>query len=74
MLGDDDPVIAGISMAELLVGIDRSSGQRRDFRALHTEALLAVTPIEAYSIEVARMHAFCKALCGSKALLVAPST
>ncbi|MFD9739102.1 PIN domain-containing protein [Umezawaea sp. NPDC059074] len=57
VIGDDDPVIAGISVAELLVGIDRSTGERRDFRALHTEALLAVMPIESYSIEVARMHA-----------------
>ncbi|MCS7483366.1 PIN domain-containing protein [Umezawaea endophytica] len=58
VIGNDDPVIAGISVAELLVGIDRSTGPKRDFRALHTEALLAVIPVEAYSIEVARMHAF----------------
>jgi tRNA(fMet)-specific endonuclease VapC len=58
VIGNDDPVIAGISVAELLVGIDRSTGKRKDFRALHTEALLAVMPVESYSTEVARMHAF----------------
>lgn len=57
VIGDGDPVIAGISVAELLVGMDRSTGERRDSRALHTEALLAVMPIESYSIEVARTHA-----------------
>jgi tRNA(fMet)-specific endonuclease VapC len=57
LIGDRDPAIAAITALELLVGVERSVGERRDVRALHVEALLAVLPVESYTTEVARMHA-----------------
>lgn len=57
LIGDGDPAIACITAMELLVGVERASAEYRDLRALHTEALLAVLPVEPYSVAVARTHA-----------------
>lgn len=57
LIGDDDPAIAAITAMELLTGVHRSEVEFRDTRALHVEALLAVLPVENYTVEVARTHA-----------------
>ena len=57
VVGDGDPAIAGITATEILVGVERSTAQRRDLRALRAEDLLSVFPIEGYTLDVARMHA-----------------
>lgn len=57
LIGDDDPAIAAVTATEILIGVERSMPAHRDIRALHTEALLAVLPIETYNVDVARMHA-----------------
>lgn len=57
LVGDDDPAIASITATEILVGVERSKPPFRDMRALHAEALLSVFPMEAYTLDVARLHA-----------------
>jgi tRNA(fMet)-specific endonuclease VapC len=57
LIGDDDPAIAAITAMQLLIGVHRSASDHRDLRALHVEALLAVLPVEDYTVEVARTHA-----------------
>lgn len=57
MVGDDDPAIASVTATEILVGVERSKARFRDMRALHAEALLSVLPLEAYTLDVARLHA-----------------
>jgi tRNA(fMet)-specific endonuclease VapC len=57
LVGDGDPAIAGVTAMELLVGVERAAAEHKDLRALHTEALLAVLPVEPYTIAVARTHA-----------------
>lgn len=58
IIGDDDPAIAGVSVMELLLGVDRCTSKRKDIRALHTEGLLAVMPVAPYSLAVGRAHAY----------------
>jgi tRNA(fMet)-specific endonuclease VapC len=58
LVGDDDPAIASVTATEMLVGVENSvPGKKKDLRALHTEALLSVLPVESYNLAVARMHA-----------------
>jgi tRNA(fMet)-specific endonuclease VapC len=57
VIGDDEPAIAAITATEILVGVESSTAELRDVRALHTEALLAVLEVEPYNVTVARMHA-----------------
>jgi tRNA(fMet)-specific endonuclease VapC len=57
LVGDDDPAIASITAAELLVGVENASPAKRDMRALLAEELLSVIPIKPYNLAVARMHA-----------------
>jgi len=57
VVGHDDPAVAAITAAELLLGVEMSGGQRRDERAVHVEGLLAAMRIELYTVEVARAHA-----------------
>lgn len=54
---DDDVVIAAITVAELLTGVELASGVRRGARAAYVEALLAQLPVEPYDEDVARAHA-----------------
>jgi tRNA(fMet)-specific endonuclease VapC len=56
-LGADDACIAATTAMELLVGVERADGAHKAGRAAHVEALLSSLPIEAYSLDVARVHA-----------------
>lgn len=58
MVGDaDDVVIAAITAAELLVGVQLAERRRKAGRRRFVDALLAKIPIEPYDLEVARTHA-----------------
>lgn len=58
MLGDDDDVvIAAISAAELLVGVQLADRRHKAARREFVETLLLGIPIEPYDLEVARAHA-----------------
>jgi tRNA(fMet)-specific endonuclease VapC len=50
-------VIAAITAAELLVGVELSYGKERPRRAAFVEDVLTSIPIEPYDLEVARTHA-----------------
>jgi tRNA(fMet)-specific endonuclease VapC len=54
---DDQPAIAAITVAELLVGVELARGARRRRRAEQLDALLAAVPVEPYTGEIARVHA-----------------
>jgi tRNA(fMet)-specific endonuclease VapC len=54
---DDQPAIAAITVAELLVGVELAGGARRRRRAGEIEALPASVPVEPYTVDVARAHA-----------------
>jgi tRNA(fMet)-specific endonuclease VapC len=55
-----DPAISPITAMELLSGVTQTAPRKRDMIALGVEAVLAVMPLEPYSMEVARMHAILK--------------
>ncbi|MGY4102594.1 PIN domain-containing protein [Nocardia sp. R16R-3T] len=55
---DDDAVIAAVTAAELLTGVERAGTEpirqrRQDF----VDAILATVPVEDYTLEAARAHA-----------------
>lgn len=54
---DDDVVIAAITAAELLVGVELADAELRARRAAYVDDLLATVPIEDYTREVAVAHA-----------------
>lgn len=54
---EDDVVVAAITAAELLVGVELADGRRRRSRQRYVEAILAFVPVENYALEVARAHA-----------------
>lgn len=54
---EDDVVVAAITAAELLVGVELADGRRRQARQSYVEAILASVPVENYDLEVARAHA-----------------
>jgi len=54
---DDDVAIAAITAAELLVGVELAEGKTRQRRQAFVEDILATIPVEAYDLEVARVHA-----------------
>jgi tRNA(fMet)-specific endonuclease VapC len=56
-LGADDACIATVTAMELLVGVERADEARKAARSAHVEALLSSLPIEAYDLNVARVHA-----------------
>ncbi len=56
-LGADDACIATITAMELLVVVERAGDTHRAARAAHVEALLSSLPVEAYNLDVARVHA-----------------
>jgi tRNA(fMet)-specific endonuclease VapC len=63
VLGDDDqPAVAAITVAELLVGVELAEGARRRRRAEQIDALLAALPVEPYTGEIARVHAHLMAM------------
>lgn len=58
MIGDeDDVVIAAITAAELLVGVELSVGKTRHRRRAFVDEVLSTIPIEPYDLDVARVHA-----------------
>ena len=54
---EDDVVIATVTAAELLVGVELATPRRRKGRKAFVEALLELVPIESYDLIVAREHA-----------------
>lgn len=50
-------MVAAITAAELLVGVELADGRRRHSRQSYVEAILASVPVENYDLEVARAHA-----------------
>jgi tRNA(fMet)-specific endonuclease VapC len=52
----DDVVIAAITAAELLVGVQLADGRNRATRGAFVDALLATVPIEPYDLDTARAH------------------
>jgi tRNA(fMet)-specific endonuclease VapC len=58
LLADDaDTAVAAVTIAELLVGVEAAKGKRRALRKAFVEDLIAVIPIEAYDLDIARAHA-----------------
>ena len=58
VIGDeDDVVIAAITAAELLVGVELADARRKPRRRAFVEAIVGQVPIEAYDLGVARAHA-----------------
>ncbi|HET9140508.1 hypothetical protein, partial [Actinophytocola sp.] len=58
VIGDRDPAISAVTAMELLAGVDQAHPAYRDMIALNAEAWLAIMPIEDYTVEVARAHAY----------------
>lgn len=57
LIGDeDDVVIAAISVAELLVGVELADGKRRAERETFVAAVLEAVAVEGYDLDVARAH------------------
>ena len=54
---EDDVVIAAITAAELLVGVELSSREEKQRRHNFVEGVFATIPIEPYDLETARTHA-----------------
>ena len=54
---DDDPAIAAVTVAELLVGVELADAAHRQSRQAFVDDLLAVVPVEDYTTNVARVHA-----------------
>ncbi|MGW6502627.1 PIN domain-containing protein [Nonomuraea angiospora] len=58
VIGDaDDVAIAAITMAELLVGVETADAARRSNRQAFVDGVLALIPVEEYTVNVARVHA-----------------
>ncbi|MFJ4977143.1 PIN domain-containing protein [Streptomyces coeruleorubidus] len=54
---DDDPVIATITAAELLQGVELADDTDRLARQSFVDAILATVPVEEYTVDIARAHA-----------------
>jgi tRNA(fMet)-specific endonuclease VapC len=58
LIGDeDDVVIATITVAELLVGVELADEANRPRRRALVDSVVATLPVEDYDLEVARSHA-----------------
>jgi tRNA(fMet)-specific endonuclease VapC len=58
LIGDkDDVVIAAITVAELLVGVELADEANRSRRRALVDSVVAAVPVEDYDLEVARSHA-----------------
>lgn len=53
---DDDPAIAAITVAELGVGVELSTGRRRTSRRAFLDDVLATLPVIDYGVEIASAH------------------
>jgi tRNA(fMet)-specific endonuclease VapC len=56
VFGDDDLVIAAITVAELWAGVELAMGDRRSARAELLTGILDTLPVEAYGLQVAEAH------------------
>ncbi|MER7997728.1 PIN domain-containing protein [Streptomyces sp. NPDC095613] len=54
---DDDICVSAVTAAELLLGVELSEGARRERRQAFIEGVLALVPVEEYTVTVARAHA-----------------
>ncbi|WP_431969192.1 PIN domain-containing protein [Actinacidiphila sp. bgisy160] len=54
---DDDPVIAAITAAKLLQGVELADDTNRLARQSFVDAILATVPVEEYTVDIARAHA-----------------
>ena len=54
---EDDVAIAAVTAAELLVGVELATENRRPTRAAFVRSVLNTVPVEDYDIAVARVHA-----------------
>lgn len=54
---DDDPVVAAITAAELLQGVELADDGNRLARQSFVDSVLATVPVEEYTVDVARFHA-----------------
>ena len=54
---EDDVVIAAITAAELLVGVELADRRHKRSRRAFVDSLLAAIPVEPYDLQVARVHA-----------------
>jgi tRNA(fMet)-specific endonuclease VapC len=54
---EDDVVIAAVTVAELLVGVELADEANRSRRRALVDAIVATVPVEDYDLEVARSHA-----------------
>jgi tRNA(fMet)-specific endonuclease VapC len=58
VIGDEDDVaVAAVTLAELKVGVELASGQRRRRRESFLEVVLEAVSIEPYDVTVAEAHA-----------------
>ncbi|MFI6509442.1 PIN domain-containing protein [Streptosporangium sp. NPDC050855] len=58
VIGDtDDVAVAAITVAELLVGVELADEARRPGRQAFVDEVLALIPVEEYTVDVARVHA-----------------
>ncbi|MER6826263.1 PIN domain-containing protein [Streptosporangium sp. NPDC000563] len=58
VIGDaDDVAIAAITVAELLVGVELADAARRPGRQAFVDEVLALIPVEEYTVDVAKVHA-----------------
>ena len=58
LIGDeDDVVIAAITVAELLVGVELADAANRSRRQALVDSVVATVPVEDYDLEIARSHA-----------------
>ncbi|GAA1759959.1 PIN domain-containing protein [Nonomuraea bangladeshensis] len=55
--GADEAAIATITVAGLLVGVESADEIRRPRRQAFVDQVLALIPVEEYTMEVARIHA-----------------
>lgn len=54
---EDDVAIAAVTAAELLVGVELATDERRPARAAFVRSVLDTVPVEDYDLQVARVHA-----------------
>lgn len=54
---EDDVVIAAITAAELLVGVELAEGRHRQRRRSFVDNVLSTIPAEPYDLDVAKFHA-----------------
>lgn len=53
----DDPAIAAVTAAELLLGVELADNTNRLARQSFVDTVLATVPVEEYTVDVARAHA-----------------